>query len=181
MSLKPSLVACVALLSSSACSPEFEPSPPVSATSRPSQPTLTQSNAVTPESVPDTDSASGVQIEDYVLKTCRIGDEDAYFAFDSARVDAYDRRVLALVATCFETGPLAGKGIRLIGHTDPRGTADSNWALGLRRAQTVRRYLVNAGMDRAKLETTTRGAEDAHGTDQGGWAKDRRVDLLAVP
>jgi peptidoglycan-associated lipoprotein len=137
-------------------------------------------NNVTPETVPNTDTASGVHIEDAIQKACGIADEDAYFAFDSSHVDADDRRVLRQVATCFERGPLAGKRMRLVGHADPRGDDDRNMVLGMRRARSVERYLVDEGVERRNVDTSSRGAMDAQGTDPGGWAKDRRVDLLSA-
>jgi outer membrane protein OmpA-like peptidoglycan-associated protein len=42
----------------------------------------------------------------------------------------------------------------------------------------VQGYLVSAGMTKDKVDSTTRGADDAVGKDEVGWAKDRRVDVM---
>ena len=85
--------------------------------------------------------------------------------------------MLEQLATCMTTGPLKGKNVRLIGRADPRGTEQYNLALGSRRASSVNDYLQHLGVAPAQLSQTTRGALDATGTDEGGWANDRRVDL----
>ena len=71
-----------------------------------------------------------------------------------------------------------GRALRLVGHCDPRGPADYNMLLGHRRADSVAGYLEDRGMQSANAETTSRGAEDATGTDEATWAKDRRVDVM---
>jgi peptidoglycan-associated lipoprotein len=75
------------------------------------------------------------------------------------------------------TGPLAGKSIELVGRTDPRGEAEYNMTLGARRANAVEHYLAQLGVATSRLATTSRGALDAQGHDETGWAVDRRVDL----
>jgi outer membrane protein OmpA-like peptidoglycan-associated protein len=167
-------VAVVALLASTGCASTPKPAA-VAATGA----TGAAATPVTPKTVPNTDTASGVHIDDKIRKACGISDDDAYFAYDSANLGAGDRRVLGLVATCFERGPLAGQALRLVGHADPRGPEDYNVVLGMRRAQSVEGYLVRDGLDKAKVDTSSRGALDAQGSDESGWAKDRRVDMLA--
>ncbi len=49
--------------------------------------------------------------------------------------------------------------------------------LGESRADTVRRYMQDLGVAREGLRATSRGELDATGTNEDGWAKDRRVDL----
>jgi peptidoglycan-associated lipoprotein len=132
----------------------------------------------TPENVPNTDTASGVRIDEKIRKACGISDQEAYFAFDSSNVRVEDRGVLDKVATCFLTGPLKGQGMRLVGHADPRGSADYNRILGQKRADSIQKYLLDKGLAKAKCDSTTRGADDATGTDEVGWAKDRRVDVM---
>ena len=50
--------------------------------------------------------------------------------------------------------------------------------LGNSRADAVGGFLRSKGMDKAKMDTTSRGELDATGTDEAGWARDRRVDLM---
>ena len=86
--------------------------------------------------------------------------------------------MLEQVATCFMTGPLKGRLLKLVGHADPRGGSDYNVTLGQSRADSVGQYLIGKGMDKAKTESTSRGAMDATGTDEPSWARDRRVDVM---
>jgi peptidoglycan-associated lipoprotein len=86
--------------------------------------------------------------------------------------------VLNSIATCFETGPGAGKSMKLIGHADPRGETMYNFALGQHRAGSVASYLEHKGLQDGRLSTSSRGAMDATGTDEATWAQDRRVDIL---
>jgi len=46
------------------------------------------------------------------------------------------------------------------------------------RADAVGGFLRSKGMDNAKIATTSRGELDATGSDEAGWARDRRVDLM---
>jgi peptidoglycan-associated lipoprotein len=131
-----------------------------------------------PEKAPDSPTASAVRISDEIVKACGISEPDAYFAFDSANLRADDERVMGQVVTCFTTGPLKGRTLKLVGHADPRGDSDYNMTLGQSRADAVAGYVRSKGMDKSKSESTSRGAMDATGTDDPSWARDRRVDLM---
>jgi peptidoglycan-associated lipoprotein len=131
-----------------------------------------------PPTAPDSPTASAVRISDEIAKACGISEPDAYFAFDSAHLRADDAKVIDQVVTCFTTGPLKGRVLKLVGHADPRGGSDYNITLGQSRADSVAGYMVGHGMNKAKTESTSRGAMDATGTDEPTWARDRRVDIM---
>jgi peptidoglycan-associated lipoprotein len=120
-----------------------------------------------------------VQISPEIRAACGIADADAHFAFDSAHLTDADRSVLHKVATCFVSGPLAHRDMRLVGHADPRGDSDYNMVLGGSRADTVKTFLVLGGLPGSRIATSSRGELDARGTDETGWAEDRRVDIMA--
>ena len=67
--------------------------------------------------------------------------------------------------------------MRLIGHADPRGPSEYNMTLGQRRADSVDAYIGRRGVQRSRIVTTSRGAMDATGQDETGWAHDRRVEV----
>jgi peptidoglycan-associated lipoprotein len=136
------------------------------------------STARLPDKAPDSPTVSAVRISDEIVKACGISAPDAYFAFDSDHVREDDARVLEQVTTCFSTGPLKGRTLKLVGHADPRGGSDYNVALGQKRADSVAQFILGKGMDKSKTESTSRGAMDATGTDDPTWARDRRVDLM---
>jgi peptidoglycan-associated lipoprotein len=131
-----------------------------------------------PPQPPDSPTASAVRISDEIVKACGIKEPDAYFAFDSANLRAEDAGVLQQVVTCFTSGPLKGRTLKLVGHADPRGGSDYNVTLGQSRADSVAGYMLQKGMDKAKTESTSRGAMDAVGSDEPSWARDRRVDMM---
>ncbi len=119
---------------------------------------------------------AGVVVDDAVVKLCDL--PEARFDFDSAKLSKSAKATLDALATCFISGPAKDKNMRLVGHADPRGTDDYNMGLGQRRAGSVSSYLVKKGLPEDRMETSSRGELDASGTDDTGWAKDRRVDIL---
>jgi peptidoglycan-associated lipoprotein len=131
-----------------------------------------------PAQAPDSPTASAVRISDEIVKACGINEPDAYFAFDSANLRPEDSKVLQQIVTCFSTGPLKGRQLKVVGHADPRGGSDYNMTLGQSRADSVTMYLVKKGMDKSKAESSSRGAMDATGSDEPTWARDRRVDMM---
>jgi peptidoglycan-associated lipoprotein len=154
-----------------------DPPPPKTAADTPPPPAPAASPRL-PEKAPDSPTASAVRISDEIVKACGINEPDAYFAFDSANLRPDDVRVLGQVATCFTSGPLKGRVLKMVGHADPRGDSDYNMTLGQSRADAVASYMRGKGMDKSKSESTSRGAMDATGSDEPSWARDRRVDML---
>ena len=135
-------------------------------------------NMQPPTTVPNASTASNVSIAADILRACDIADRNAYFAFDSANLAEFDLGPLDDVATCFIRGPMSDRKLQLVGHSDARGAAEYNMALGQARAQAVADYLVSQGVSPANVPSTSRGAMDATGRDETGWAHDRRVDVL---
>jgi peptidoglycan-associated lipoprotein len=122
--------------------------------------------------------AGVVHIAEDIRKACGISDADAHFAFDSATLGQTERPVLTQLATCFVSGPLRGREMRLVGHADPRGPDDYNMVLGGSRADTVKAFLTMKGVPSSRIGTTSRGEMEARGTDEASWSQDRRVDVL---
>jgi peptidoglycan-associated lipoprotein len=133
-------------------------------------------NAMPPP--PNSPTASAITIDDAILKACGIEAPKAHFAFDSANLQSQDTDTLEKVARCFTSGPLKGRTLKVVGHADPRGETEYNFVLGNSRADAVGGFLRSKGMDNAKIASSSRGELDATGTDESGWARDRRVDLL---
>jgi peptidoglycan-associated lipoprotein len=119
-----------------------------------------------------------VSIDDAILRACHIGNDEAYFAFDSAKLEGRDVSPLGSVAKCFTQGQLKGHSLKLVGRADPRGDDDYNLVLGQSRADRVGAALTRDGLDRTRMTSTSRGDLDAKGHDESGWTKDRRVDIL---
>jgi peptidoglycan-associated lipoprotein len=123
-----------------------------------------------------TPTSGSIHIDERIVRACH-NLPLAHFAFDSATVQPEAAGSLDALARCFTTGPLAGRHMLLTGHTDPRGEVEYNMGLGQRRAGNVAGYLGSRGMTRAQMNTTSRGELEATGTDEEGWARDRKVDV----
>ena len=67
--------------------------------------------------------------------------------------------------------------ITVEGHCDERGTREYNLALGERRANAARQYLVAQGIPAARVKTISYGKErpDPVGSDEAAWARNRRA------
>jgi peptidoglycan-associated lipoprotein len=156
-----------------------DPKPPPAAPAGDSPPPAAEATPTADNPKPDDDpSKSQIRIDDAIKKACGITDAEAYFGFDSSRIQQRDHDILGKLAACFTTGPLAGRTMRLVGHADPRGEHEYNMVLGGKRAESVKGFLVQKQLPGGQIETTSRGEMDATGTDEAGWAADRRVDVV---
>ena len=72
--------------------------------------------------------------------------------------------------------------LRVEGNCDERGTTEYNLALGQRRAEAAKDYLLNLGLERSRITTISYGKERprAPGHDEESWRENRRDDLMAV-
>lgn len=116
------------------------------------------------------DTASPVVVQPTVGSRCY---ESVYFEFDDSSLSEAARGALQQTADCIRRE--AGPRFVLIGHADPRGATEYNLALGHRRAHGVLQYLVSLGVPRARLAASSVGSEQASGSDEVGWARDRHV------
>jgi peptidoglycan-associated lipoprotein len=103
------------------------------------------------------------------------GEENAvHFGFDKADLDAEARGTLDKVASCLKA---AGGPLTVEGNCDERGTTEYNLHLGERRAEAVKKYLGNLGVDRKTVKTTSYGKERPLCTEhtEDCWSKNRRA------
>jgi peptidoglycan-associated lipoprotein len=108
----------------------------------------------------------------------RFVNEMVYFAFDDASLDQQAQEVLREKAVWLRDNPDAS--VIIEGHTDERGTNAYNLALGERRAESVKSFLVNLGVDASRLTTISYGEERpiAFGQTEAAWAQNRRVAFV---
>lgn len=99
--------------------------------------------------------------------------EPIYFGFDEFVLTATATRKLQDAVRCINS--VDGRSVRVEGHCDPRGTEEYNLALGDRRARSVSNYLRRVGVPVQKLRPVSKGKLEATGTDESGWALDRKV------
>ncbi|HWC72573.1 MAG TPA: peptidoglycan-associated lipoprotein Pal [Gemmatimonadales bacterium] len=72
--------------------------------------------------------------------------------------------------------------IRVGGHCDERGSDEYNLALGNRRAQAAKQYLVSHGIDAGRIETQSWGEERplVNGHDESAWSQNRRDEFEII-
>lgn len=99
-----------------------------------------------------------------------------YFDFDQATLKPESRALLLAHAERLKDSPTD---VRIEGHTDERGSREYNMALGERRANAVRDFLVLQGVRRSDLEVVSYGEERpmASGSNDSAWARNRRVEI----
>lgn len=103
---------------------------------------------------------------------------DIHFDYDKSFIRADAKPVLEKVAAYLKGNPAA----RLLveGHCDERGTPEYNMALGERRAESARSYLVSLGITASRLSTVSFGEEKPvdPGHSEEAWAKNRRAHFV---
>ena len=102
------------------------------------------------------------------------------FDYDSSEIKAEYSSVIAAQAKRLAADRHAS--VRLEGHTDERGSAEYNVALGERRAQAVKKALALQGAVETQLSTVSYGEErpvdDGH--DEAAWSQNRRVEIILL-
>ena len=103
---------------------------------------------------------------------------DIFFDFDRSDIRPDARQVLESNAGWLKTNSRAR--IKIEGHCDERGTTEYNLALGQRRAEATKRFLVALGIDASRLATISYGEERPACTDhdEGCWSQNRRSHFM---
>jgi peptidoglycan-associated lipoprotein len=104
--------------------------------------------------------------------------QPVFFDFDSEALTGSARATLDANAKLLRDNPTAQ--ITIEGHCDERGTVEYNLALGERRAQSARDYLVNAGIDASRIQLISYGKERPFdpGHTEEAWDKNRRAHFV---
>lgn len=100
-----------------------------------------------------------------------------YFGFDQDALDSSARNGIQQNVQCMRERSMSG--VHVTGHTDPRGTEEYNLALGDRRARSVLEYMRSLGVGTESLGSSSMGEEMASGSDEGSWARDRKVTFTS--
>jgi len=99
-----------------------------------------------------------------------------YFEYDKSILAGETRAILIAHAEALIAAP---RSVRLEGHADERGTREYNMALGERRANAVRDFLVLQGVDSSLLESISYGEERpaVMGSSENAYGQNRRVAI----
>lgn len=147
--------------------PEQLPPPPIDET-QPTQPT--------PQVQP-----SGAQVGTQAHFAGAVGSSTTiYFDTDRYDVDTQDAAALQAQAQYFARFPQVTFTIE--GHADERGTREYNLALGERRANAARAYLVSLGVDANRISVVSHGKERpvALASSEAAWAQNRRAASVII-
>jgi peptidoglycan-associated lipoprotein len=110
----------------------------------------------------------------------QAGSDTVHFATDSSDIDSEAQSILTKQAAWLQKFPNVR--VTIEGHCDERGTREYNLALGDRRANSAKNFLVNAGVAASRISVISYGKERpiATGSDEEAWAQNRRA-VTVVP
>jgi peptidoglycan-associated lipoprotein len=123
-------------------------------------------------------TGTGAPMTEWGKVVARCGDR-VFFEFDSSELQPQARRTVECWAQFLKGN--ANAPVMIQGNADERGTREYNLALGDRRANSVKNYLVALGIQANRVRTISYGKERPidPGHDEAAWAKNRNAH--AVP
>lgn len=150
--------------------PVVVPDPPK--TEAPASPPVTPVDR-TPAPAP----ASGPTEAEITARVRALILETVYFEYDSDAIRADAQAALEKKVPLLAANPAVK--LQIAGHCDNRGTDEYNLALGRRRAEQVKRFLTDRGIDASRIETISFGAERpaVQGEGEDVWSKNRRDEF----
>jgi len=106
--------------------------------------------------------------------------KDIHFDYDKYDIRRVDEEILRENAAFLKKNPKMK--IQIEGHCDERGTVEYNLALGERRANMTKRYLVSLGIASDRISTISFGKERPldPGHNEEAWAKNRRAHIVVL-
>ncbi|HEU4463969.1 MAG TPA: peptidoglycan-associated lipoprotein Pal [Gemmatimonadota bacterium] len=137
---------------------------------------------------PVTDNAGDADAARRAEEEARLAREAAYgsiqdmifFDFDRSDLREDARQTLQVKAEALRQFPDVR--IRIEGHADERGTVEYNLALGERRADAARAYLIDLGIDSDRMTTISYGEERpaVEGQNESAWSQNRRDEFVII-
>jgi peptidoglycan-associated lipoprotein len=107
-----------------------------------------------------------------------VPNESIYFDFDKADLKPEGERMLSTLGDILAKNPELR--VRVEGNCDERGSEEYNIALGQRRADAAKKYLLRMGAHENQLNTISYGEDKprANGHDEDAWRQNRRDDFI---
>nr|CBX28468.1 hypothetical protein N47_G37920 [uncultured Desulfobacterium sp.] len=108
----------------------------------------------------------------------KLVNEDVHFDYDSAVLSQSAQEILKKKAAYLEK--YSAILVTIEGHCDDRGTNEYNLALGEKRAQSARNFLINLGISSSRIKTISYGEEKPldPANNEVAWAKNRRAHFI---
>jgi peptidoglycan-associated lipoprotein len=167
-----SLLLIAALMATTACSkkPPKELPPPPPAAGGDQGPASSSDQGASSTTVP----GSAADFKE------KVGTDTVLFGLDSYDLDGESRAILDRQVQWLRQYPNVR--ITVEGHCDERGTREYNLALGDRRANSAKNYLVAQGVQATRVSTISYGKERpaAMGSDESAWAQNRRAVTVVI-
>ena len=125
-------------------------------------------------------SGPGVGSQQHFIDAVGQQNTVVYFDTDQYNIDAKDQAKLQRQAQYFSQ--YSQVNFTIEGHADERGTREYNLALGERRANAAKNYLVSVGVPANRIRTISYGKERpvALGSNQAAWAQNRRAATVTI-
>lgn len=132
-----------------------------------------------PSGAQDVTSEPSVDLEK--MAGTRSPVSDIHFDYDSSSLSPEARDILKTNANYFMRNRVSS--IIIEGHCDERGTAEYNMALGERRAEETKKYLINLGVSESMMRTVSFGEEIPldPASNEEAWSKNRRAHFAVKP
>ena len=144
-------------------------------------PPPTDQAAVDPNLPPPNDEIGLTELPNQqAAMVAAAGSDTIYFGTDKFDLDEASRATLTAQARWLLANPAVRASIE--GHADERGTREYNQALGERRANSAKNFLIAQGVPANRLLTISWGKERpvAAGSDESAWAQNRRAVTVVV-
>ena len=150
-------------------------------TAAPSKPQAPSAPAEKTTKSPSTSSLDALQRGESTATPASSPLKDVYFDFDRHNLRADSREILKTNSAWLKANP--GAQVQIEGHCDERGTTEYNLALGSRRAESVKDYLVTLGTSADRLSSISYGEEVPVCREQSEecWQQNRRVRFVVQP
>jgi peptidoglycan-associated lipoprotein len=141
-------------------------------------PSAPQAVVMAPETKPEVPVAPPPPPPPAIAPAPQIVMKDINFDFDKYNIRERDAAILKENVAWFQTGKKA----RIEGHCDERGTVEYNLALGQRRADSAKAFLVDLGVNGNAFETVSYGKERPldPGHNEAAWAANRRAHFEPI-
>ena len=129
---------------------------------------------------PPPPSGPAVGTQEHFANAIGLDNTVVYFDTDKSDIDSTDAAKLKMQAAYFQQNP--NLNFTIEGNCDERGTREYNLALGERRANAAKNYLVSLGISPDRIRTVSYGKERpvALGSNEEAWAKNRRDATVII-
>ncbi|HYV97156.1 MAG TPA: peptidoglycan-associated lipoprotein Pal [Gemmatimonadaceae bacterium] len=163
-----------------ACHKQKPVTAPTPTTTTTTSPTIPNSPPAPPPTVtprPENTGPSAAEIERMRAAAVATITATIYFDYDKSDLRDDARSTLDSKVPVLRANPAVR--IKIAGHTDERGSAEYNIALGQRRAAAAQRYLTGLGIDAGRIEIVSFGEERPARMGEGeeAWSKNRRDEF----